>query len=169
MQLVERLSSGQSDEVIAVLASAPVATTAEAMGECFSKADPLGAALEETGWELFEAIRKLTDERQQEAEKICDTIVQALQSDEHVIPLALAFQAARSQAITLLTESHSGDAAPTENAVVKGKRIVNQRGRDNLDISTARDLLVRLEQELRSGQTIRLNMRWVIEEGESEQ
>lgn len=169
MQLVERISSGQPDEVIAVLASAPVATTAEAMGECFNKAGSLGAALEETSWELFEAIRKLTDERQQEAEHICAEIVRALQSDEHAKPLEPDLRAARSGAIRLLTESHSGDDAPPTNLTVKGKRIVDQRGRDDLDISAARDLLVRLEQELRSGQTIRLHMRWVIEEGESEQ
>ena len=169
MQLVERISSGQPDEVIAVLASAPVATTAEAMGECFNKAGSLGAALEETSWELFEAIRKLTDERQQEAEHICDAIVRALQSDEHAKPLEPDLRAARSQAIRLLTESHSGDAVTPTSSTVKGKRIVDQRERDDLDISAALDLLVRLEQELRSGQTIRLNMRWVVEEGESEQ
>ena len=43
---------------------AEVATSEAAMGECVGKAAELEGNLETAGWEIFEAIGKLTDDRQ---------------------------------------------------------------------------------------------------------
>ena len=178
LQLIERISSGQPDEVVAILATATIATTQAAMGGCFGKAQALGATLEGASWQIFEAISMLTDERQPTAEEIWNTVVQALQSDEHVVPLGVTLQTAQVRAVPLLTKSTQAPAPtppqprPAQPApplpVKKGKYIADQGMQENLVVSDAAALITRLEQGLKSGQDIRLNISWVIEEGGSE-
>ena len=68
--LVERLSSAEPGAVVSVLANAPVATSESAMGECSAKAAELEGNLEAAGWEIFEAIGNLTDDRRAQAQEI---------------------------------------------------------------------------------------------------
>ena len=63
-----------------------------AMGECRSKAAELEGNLETAGWEIFEAIGKLDDERKATAEAILADVRQALAADEHVTALAPALK-----------------------------------------------------------------------------
>ena len=178
LQLIERISSGQPDEVVAILATATIATTQAAMGGCFHTAETLHATLQSANWEIFAAIHTLTDERQQAAEEIRSAIVQALQRDEHVVQLGSTLQMAQARAVSLLTKSPQAPAPtppqprPAQPApplpVKKGKYIADQGMQENLVVSDAAALITRLEQGLKSGQDIRLNISWVIEEGGSE-
>ena len=178
LQLIERISSGQPDEVVAILATATIATTQAAMGGCFRTAEALDATLQSANWEIFAAIHTLTDERQQAAEEIRSAIAQALQRDEHVVQLGSTLQTAQSKSVQLLTDSAQAPAPtppqprPAQPApplpVKKGKYIADQGMQENLLVSDAAALITRLEQGLKSGQDIRLNISWVIEEGGSE-
>ena len=55
-----------------------------------------------------------------------------------------------------------------EQKVKQGKRLVGQGSRDNLDIAATKDLVSGLDSELKPNQDIRVNISWIIEEGESE-
>jgi gas vesicle protein len=100
--LVEKLHATEASQIVSALASSVVATTEAAMGECLSKASQLLATIESTNWEIFDAIAKLTDENQIEAQSIRSSITQALQADEHVIPLGPALRESQAKAMRLV-------------------------------------------------------------------
>ncbi|MGE0826036.1 MAG: DUF6079 family protein [Candidatus Binatia bacterium] len=168
--LLERIQQAKPDEVINVLATAEIATSESAMGTCLSQAATLGAVLGGTDWEIFEAIGKLSDERQSTAAEIRGTVEQALRNDEHVVQLGPALQTAHSKAVRLLTATaklpEPPQKPPEPTPVPKpGKRVVGQGAKENLEITAATELLSSLGQELRNGQVLRVNLSWIIEEG----
>ena len=170
--LVERVNASESDDIVGILASAEIATSESAMGECRSKAAELNGTLEGTNWEIFEAVGKLTDERKATAEEIRSSVEQALRSDEHVIQLGPALKGAQSKAVRLLTNPPVTEPTPDPTPKPKPtprKRVVGKDSKEGLGISEAKDLLSDLAQGLREGQDIRLNVSWIIEEGGSEQ
>ncbi len=63
LRLLEKVHLSAEDAVIGALASAEVATSESAMGECLTKAGILSGTLDGTSWEMFEAIAELSDER----------------------------------------------------------------------------------------------------------
>ena len=103
-KLVGLVSAAEPANVVALLARAEVATTEAAMGECRSKAAELEGNLETAGWEIFEAIGKLDDERKATAEAILADVRQALAADEHVTALAPALKGTHARAVRLLTK-----------------------------------------------------------------
>ncbi len=70
----------------------------------WSKAAELEGNLETAGWEIFEAIGKLDDERKATADAILADVRQALAADEHVTALAPALKGAHARAVRLLTK-----------------------------------------------------------------
>ena len=101
MQILEKLHLSADGAVVGALASAEVATSESAMGECLNKAGTLAATLDGTNWEIFEAIAGLTDERKTAANDIRSAVEQALRCDEHVKPLAGTLKEAQSKAVRL--------------------------------------------------------------------
>ena len=91
-KLVGLVSAAEPANVVGLLARAEIATTEAAMGECRSKAAELEGNLETAGWEIFEAIGKLDDERKATAAEILADVRQALAADEHVTALAPALK-----------------------------------------------------------------------------
>jgi hypothetical protein len=174
LALLERLYQAKPDGVVGVLATAEIATSESAMGTCLNQAAALSTILEGTNWEIFEAIGKLSDERQSAAAEIRGTVEQALQNDEHVVQLGPALQTAQSKAVRLLTESAKlpePTLRPSEPKPVpkQGKRVVGQGAEQNLEIAAAQELLSSLGQGLRDGQVLRVNLSWIIEEGGTKQ
>ena len=159
--------------MVGILASAAVATTEAAMGECVTQAAALAATLEGTNWDIFDAIGKLADGRQQSAAEIREAVAQALRSDEHVVQLGPALKAAQAKAVRLLTESAKPPVSPPQPPETKptpkqGKRVVGQGSKENLGMAATKELLSSLGQELRDGQDIRVNISWIIEEDGTE-
>lgn len=170
LALLERLAEVKTDEVARVLAAAEIATSESAMGTCLSQAAALGAILEGTNWEIFEAIGRLSGERSSAAADIRGAVEQALRNDEHVIQLGPALRLAQSKAVQLLTESPKPATPvppPPESKLLAkpGKRVVGHGAKDNLEMAAATELLSSLEHELRDGQVLRVNLSWIIEEG----
>ena len=96
---------------------------------------------------------------------------QALRTDEHAIELAPALSAAQSKAVLLLTKptiipTPTPESPKPEPTPEKG--VVGQGSEENLGMTAAKDLLSGLDRELRKGQSIRLNVSWIIEEGGDE-
>jgi hypothetical protein len=171
LALVERVHDVALDEVVNALATAEVATTETAMGACWSHVAELSGRLDTTNWEIFEAVSRLTDERQVVADEIGEQMRQALTSDEHVEALGTALKAAQSRAVRVLSQSpeRSRDQAPDPTPAQAGElsqsgpHIVAQGVKQHLDLETAKALLAELERERQDGQEIRLHMSWVIE------
>ena len=178
--LVEKVSVAEPLAVISLLATAEIATSEAAMGECLSKAAELEGNLDTAGWQTFELVRKLPSEHQATAKKILGDLETALASDEHAVELAPALKLAQAQSMRLLeklVEVKPPVTPPTTPPVEppavtppekKQKQIVEQDSRQNLSLSEAKDELSRLEGRLSSGQSVRINVSWIIEEGGDE-
>ncbi|HKM53872.1 MAG TPA: hypothetical protein VJY33_10715, partial [Isosphaeraceae bacterium] len=160
--LVERLCSAEPGAIVSLLEAAEVATSESAMGECVGKAAELEGNLETAGWEIFEAVAKLTDDRQEKARQILVEVREALQSDEHALQLAPALRGAQAKAVQLLTEPVGPLLEPQ---VKKGRVVVKRDSKEGLTITGAEACLSRLRLDLKPGQTARINLGWVIEEG----
>jgi hypothetical protein len=134
--LVDSLDAAEPASVVGVLAAAEIATSEAAMGECRTRAAELDGNLETAGWDIFEAIGKLTDDRQQAAQEILAELREALSGDEHVVGLAPALTSAQARAVRLLTKvvppppptttATAATSAPTASRLEGGRR---RRGR----------------------------------------
>ena len=87
-KLVGLVVAAEPANVIGLLARAEIATSEAAMGECVEKAAELEGNLETAGWEVFEAIGQLADDRKTAAAEILADVRKALAADEHVMSLA---------------------------------------------------------------------------------
>ena len=188
--LVEQIGSNQANSVVKVLAEATIATTEAAMKECLSKASMLTTILEQTDWGVFEFIATLADDRKQSADKICKTVRQALCSDEYVISLSSTLRTAQTKAreltvkpiptpsVSIPIEKNSmGEGRSTPEPVQtltpsliqkRGKQVISQGTKENLEINSAQGLLSELTQNLKADQTLRLSISWVVEESSTE-
>ncbi len=172
--LVDRLNSCDASQIVAMLATAAIATTEPAMGECLSKAAQLAGIIDGTNWEIFDAIGKLADDRQTPASAIRASVRTTMAADEHVIALGPALKEAQFKAVRLLTEAPKPTPpipdpgprpTPPETKPPQSKRrVVASESRQNLTLPDAKTLLTTLDSELQLGQDIRLNVSWIIEE-----
>jgi predicted nucleic acid-binding protein len=175
--LVDSLDTAEPSAVVSILAAADIATSEAAMGECRTKAVELDGNLETAGWDIFEAIGKLTDDRQQAAQEILAELREALSSDEHVVGLAPALTSAQARAVRLLTKPveppkppvvtppiTSPEKPPALTPVAQGKKIVGQGTRQDLGLADAKKCLAELDEQVKRGQKARISVSWVIEE-----
>lgn len=172
--LVERLHAAEAADVVKLLATSDIATSEAAMGECRAKAAELEGNLDTAGWDIFEAIGQLTDQRQATAQEILAELRQALASDEHVLELAPALKGAQARAVRLLTKAAEEPPKPPivpppgpepPGPPKPGRRVVAQEAKQDLTLAAAQNELAALAKQLKKGQTVRVNVSWVIEEG----
>jgi hypothetical protein len=173
--LLDRLNACDPSQIVTMLATAAIATTESAMGECLAKAAQMTGIVEGTNWEIFDAIGKLFDNRRAQATSIRESVRKAMEADEHVTTLGPAMKEAQLKAVRLLTEApqpvEPGPATgpsptpPETKPPHSGRRVVATETRENLTLADAKTLLASLQQQLRQGQDIKLNMSWIIEEG----
>jgi len=190
LAMVEQLSAAKAEDVVDVLANGAIATSAAAMAECLKKAATLTGILEGISWDIIEGITALTDERQSKAQNILEILVQALNSDEHVIALKPQLKQSQSQAVRLLTQQPKTSPAPISppsitpppvspppispiTPVTKSKtkgqsttiiRKVSEGNETDIGLKATEDLLHNLGKKLKPGENIRLNISWIVEE-----
>jgi hypothetical protein len=174
--LVDQLNSSDASQIVKLLATAAIATTESAMGECLSKAAQLTGIIDGTNWEIFDAIGKLVDDRQAQASSIRVSVRQAMEADEHVIALGPALKGAQLKAVRLLTATPKpveqvpgpgpglGPKPPETKPPQSNRRVVATQSRENLTLADAKTLLANLGQKLQQGRDIKLNVSWIIEE-----
>jgi hypothetical protein len=170
--LLERLLAAEEDDALDVLANADIATSEAAMGECVAKSAELEGNLETAGWDIFEAIGQLTDERKPQVGEILKEVRLALESDEHAVSLAPALREAQAKAVRLLTKKALPGPTPeiqpppvTPPPPKRQKRVVGQGEEQGVTLDSASERLSALKSKLQRGQTVRINLSWIIEEG----
>ncbi|HCP13393.1 MAG TPA: hypothetical protein DIT89_13755 [Planctomycetaceae bacterium] len=193
-RLLDRISSAELAAVVSTLASAAIATSETAMGECIAKAAQLEAHVDPARWQTFELIRRLPPEHQTTAQQILDDLKTALASDEHVLELAPALTKAQAQSMRLLqkvvetqpSDKPTGAVQPpvqppamlppsvqppsvqppsVQPSSGSQRRIVSQDAKQNIALPAARELLSELSGKLKPGQSVRVSVTWVVEEG----
>ncbi|MEO1744294.1 MAG: phage resistance protein, partial [Cyanobacteria bacterium J06629_9] len=188
LAMVEQLSTAKDEDVVEALAEVAIATSEAAMSECLKKAANLTGTLDGVSWDIFDGIADLEDERQAKAQAILETLAKAIQSDEHVISLGLQLKQSQNQAIRLLTQSpqppvppsppvkppvapppvtppepQPGSATKDQRVTIPPRKFGNET---DLGLKAAEELLIKLGKELNSGDNVRLNISWIIEEGD---
>lgn len=174
-RLVDKIAGSDAGSVISALADADIATSEAAMGECISRAAELDAGLQAAGWQTFELVRKLPDEHQATASKIASDLKTALASDEHVIELSQTLKSAQAASMRLLEKlvevkkpDTKNDAPKIEVPEKKQKRIIEQQARQDLGLQAAKKTLDDIDAKLTPKQSVRVNVSWVIEEGDDQ-
>jgi hypothetical protein len=95
--------SAEGAAVVTTLAGATIETSEVAMRQTLAKARELDEAVRTGAWDIFEAMKALTDERQAAARAIVAKVCETLAADEHAIGLKAALAEQRSKAVRLLT------------------------------------------------------------------
>ncbi|MCP4661969.1 MAG: hypothetical protein GY856_41735 [bacterium] len=153
--LVRGLVEAGDEHRVEALASAAVATSFEAMGKSFKKAEDVGEALDRTRWELFQAIVELTGEREVAARSLRDQLVKALTFDEYVLALECLARL-EGDAIRLL--------APPPPVVPEtpGIEVVGEESHRGLGAEDAGALLDELRGRVAGATDVKVDLRWKL-------
>jgi len=111
--LLARLQASSDAELVQTLATASVETSEASVGRSMGQAQLVADALNIARWDIFDAVKELTDHRQTAAVSLISRLVEALGSEEHVIPLKSKLEELDRDAVRLLTV-----VAPTPAPVV---------------------------------------------------
>jgi hypothetical protein len=179
LALIEQIT-GSTQSLVTTLAEATIATSASNMKECITQAATLVTALEQANVELFESITDLTDDRKATADELHALLEQALCQDESDTLLTTTLKTVQTRALRLLTQPIQGEGSvtakksgqggarlplPVEPIQKVGKQLVEQGTQENLEIDRAQALLSELAKKLKTDQTVRFNISWIIEAG----
>ena len=163
--LLAALTNADAGQVVGVLAQSPIETSEAAMGQTLSKAKSLDEAIRTAGWQIFEAVTSLTDQRKPAALAIKARIAEILSSDEHAIALKPALDEQQNKAIRLLTDvpkPHEPPPPEPAKPPTEGPDIivVQESNALDLDVGQARKVLGEIGQELDKDSGLRLSITW---------
>lgn len=173
--LLDKLSVADTNAVVKTMSTAAIATSEAAMGECVAKAGELQGNLDPAAWQTFDLVRKLPEEHQIDAQRILAELTNALSSDEHAVSLGSTLKAAHAKAMRLIEKAvHVPDPPPIISPAggTGGKDKHKSQGKaeegsqSGLTLEAAKTLLVELESKGQAGQKIRVDVHWVIENGD---
>lgn len=157
---VEAVAHARPDGVVAAMATADVATSAEAMGSTFKKAEHVCAAIESVNWQIFETLRQAGDD--DATRRIHAQVIDALRRDEHAVALGPALKNAEHAAVAEIQRRLQPPPPPPE----PGRVTIERGAQAALRLGDARQLLGKIERHLESDPDARLTVTWeVFKEG----
>lgn len=180
--LLAAIHNAEESQVVEVLAKAVLETSEAAMSQTLSKASQLDEVLRLAAWDLFDAMRNLTDVRQTAAEGVLSQLGDALAADEHVIPLQKTIDVLRQQALGLLTAPAPAPAAvptpvnpipsapePSVVVPVPGRSvpvIVDESEAVDLSADRATEVFDSLSARMKKDPGLRLSLSWRLSNDE---
>ena len=150
-----RALSAAGAQPVEALATATEATSLDAMGTSFRKAEAVRSAIEATRWELFQGMDALTDDRATAAQGIRDQVVEVLRNDEYAIALRSRLSKLEGDAIRLLTPSPTPAAQP-------GTEVIESESKQNLAGDDASGVLADLRKKLEADASLKLDLSWKL-------
>lgn len=178
LALLAGLLSAEGAAVVTTLAGATIESSEVAMRQTLAKARELDEAVRTGAWDIFEAMKALTDERKAAAQAIVAKVCETLAADEHAIGLKAALDDQRIKAVRLLTvappPAPPATATPplppqTPTAVAPGRPvpkppvIVQESAATDLESAQALALLDDLHATLDRDTDLRLSISWRLE------
>jgi hypothetical protein len=170
LTLLSGVAEADDAAVVSVVANADIATSATAMGHAIKQAAALVGTLDHAPWDVFDRIEPMAGEGAPQAQAIVVQIKDALTRDEHVVHLADALQAARSDAVELLTRMAQGASTATLTPPTPAppvvpppppiKRAAATHTHRGLGVDEALELLDSIEQALASNPKLALDIDW---------
>jgi hypothetical protein len=104
------LASADSLTTVTSFAAAELSTSEAAVSRCLGSAGALTTAITATEWEIISSAAGLTDHRQAAAQGLRTKMAEALEADEHSVPLAVVLRDIQGRASRLLADT--GARAP---------------------------------------------------------
>jgi hypothetical protein len=171
LALLSDVAEADDAEVVNIVASAAVATSAAAMGHAIKQAAALVGTLDRAPWDLFDRMAHMTGEGAPQAEVILAQIRDALTRDEHVVHLADVLKDAQADAYELLTKMAQGSQtttppppapvpAPVAAPVLPRKPDPMTHARRGLKSEEALEVLASIEQALAANPDLALDIDW---------
>lgn len=194
--LLASLQASTDAGLVQTLATASVETSEASVGRCMVQAQPVADALNSARWDIFDALKNLTDHRQTAAASLIKRLVEALGSEEHVIPLKSKLEELDRDAVRLLTvvapvpvpTPTTGSAAvhPTETApeplppvptpepfsgtgaAPVAPVLVEQSQQVDMDSEAAASVLKTLQERMQGDHELELSLSWRLQRRSSQ-
>lgn len=181
-ELIESLANARDTEIINCLANARIETSETAMGTAIGQADRFRQSLSNQAWTIFSGLITIQDQRQADARAILKDLVEALTSDEHVMPLVETADNCQSQALRMLTTTTPAPVAPPipgpqiavpvthpvgPASTAPDGMVLPPRGQNikaDLSADSAMDAIKQIKKELKKGQSARITITWTIDQ-----
>ncbi len=165
--LLAALEAAADEAAITVLAEATLETSDTAMAQTISRAGDLDVLLRGDSWTVFEALRKLTDDRAGDAKAILGRLAEALGADEHVISLRPKISEEHRKAVDLLARSSAPPPPPPPGPKPPpprrpGIRVIEEKTAADLAPKEACSLLIDLAERVEQEPKSRLNVSWTL-------
>lgn len=118
--LLATLTHAPESDIVSSLATATLQTSEAAVSRTLGQAQGCADALTNGNWQLFDVVRGLGDHRRDAAASIMSRLIEALTSDEHVVPLKSRLGELERDAMQLLaapaTSTSTETSAPPATA-----------------------------------------------------
>lgn len=160
-RVVEALRANEGLASIEALAHAEIATSADAMGTAFRKADSARRALEQLRWDLFEPMAGVTGEKATEAVGVLDGLREALGQDEYAVGLAAKLAELDRRAVQVLAY-RPPSPAPPPSPPPPGVELVGEKSLSSVSCDEALAALRELGSLLDTERTATVDLSWRV-------
>jgi hypothetical protein len=106
--------AGDAPATVNMLGGAELASSEAAVGRCLGSAIAVRDAVNAAAWDIISTAAGLSDQRRMAAEGIRARVAEALEADEHTVPLAPVLQEAQRRASRLLAETVAPGPRPPD-------------------------------------------------------
>ena len=162
--LADIVGAGTPLARVEALAAAELETSEAAVARLLAAAPDLQAAVAHAEWGLIETAATLTDNRQAAAQGLLDRLAEALDADEHAVPLKPVLRDSQTRASRLLSDSRSGSTPPApeppDAPPPPGEELVNERTQVVLNAAAATAALDALRDQIADVPGAKLTIAW---------
>lgn len=171
--LLATMAAAADEGLIAALAGATLETSEAAVGRSLAQATACAEALNQTRWEVLDALPTLSDQRAPAAQSIQQRLSELLLTDEHVLPMRARLAELERDALRLLTVSPPPPPPPPPPPlplpppppppVDPALQLVEEREMVHLRRGEAGQVLDGLKRQLDEDQELELTISWRLQ------
>ena len=171
--LLATIQAASDADLVKSFANATIETSEAAVSRSMGQAAAVADALNSARWDIFDAVKDLTDHRQTAAASIVQRLVEALGSEEHVIPLKPKLEELDRDAVRLLTvvappEVKLPPIEPEPPKLEPALPFIDKGEQMGLDAHAVVATLTALQQRLESDPALELSLSWRLQRRSSQ-
>ena len=171
--LLATIQAASDADLVKSFANATIETSEAAVSRSMGQAAAVADALNSAHWDIFDAVKDLTDHRQTAAASIVQRLVEALGSEEHVIPLKPKLEELDRDAVKLLTVAVPPKVTPPRIEPEPPKLepalpFIDKGEQMGLDAHAVVATLTALQQRLESDPALELSLSWRLQRRSSQ-
>jgi len=171
--LLATIQAASDADLVKSFANATLETSEAAVSRSMGQAAAVADALNSARWDIFDAVKDLTDHRQTAAASIVQRLVEALGSEEHVIPLKPKLEELDRDAVRLLTvvappEVKLPPIEPEPPKLEPALPFIDKGEQMGLDAHAVVATLTALQQRLESDPALELSLSWCLQRRSSQ-